>query len=182
MKTKLAEEEYTKQNIPQMNSLTHVVKETLISPTRHKVLWHFQGHEELALKGQYRLTGFEKSIRSEFVFDVEEIRIVGIHKGTHLEHLHRSAVLSQIPATWGIYSGHSDVCKFCEGAAITPQIIALKLRNLLELQRGRRTQSPMCCSARESRSLYNAFFRREELIQTQLEGLTSLVRAIDWIL
>jgi hypothetical protein len=34
-----------------------------------------------------------------------------------LEHLHRGAVLSQIPASWGIPGEHFDVCKICEGAA-----------------------------------------------------------------
>jgi hypothetical protein len=34
---------------------------------------------------------------------------------TVLEHIHRGAVLQQIPATWGISSRHLDVCKICEG-------------------------------------------------------------------
>jgi hypothetical protein len=53
------------------------------------------------------------------------------------EHLRRGSVLSQIHATWGISSGHFDVCKIAKAQPITQQIAALNLpANLLELRRG----------------------------------------------
>jgi hypothetical protein len=100
-----------------------------------------------------------------------------------LEHPHRVAVLSQIPATWGISSGHFDVCNVCESAAYhptngrakiarncasTPQRIAHAIANVL-LSAG----IPV---------FIQPVLRREGLVQTHLEGLTCLVRAEDSIL
>jgi hypothetical protein len=103
--------------------------------------------------------------------------------GMLYKHLHRGAVHSQIPATWGISNGHFDVCIICEDAANHPTNGRAKIARKFAFTPPRIAHAIANVMLSAGIPVFvQRVLRRAELAQTHLEGLTFLARGEDWIL